>query len=419
MPISLSIPGSKSITNRALLLAALSEGKTVIKNSGFCDDTNYMIKGLKKLGIKLQQKGKNITVTGNGGKFKKQKKTVKIYTGNAGTTTRFLTALATLTENKIVIDGDKRMRERPISELVNALNQLGAKIKSKNGYLPLQIDPKKIIGGKISLNGNISSQYLSAILMIAPLAKEKITVKIEQKLCSRPYVNITLEAMKRFGIKSLNKNFNQFEIKPQKYKAQKTFTVDSDASATSYPAAYIALHPEKKLNLKNLNLKSLQGDIKFIEYLKKMGCKVSEIEKSTTIKGPEKLKSLETIDMNETPDLVMTFAILSLFADKKTRITNIGNLRIKETDRINALQKELKKLGAKVKTGKDWIEIFPLKTQKNRNNNISIKTYNDHRIAMAFAILKDTFPNLTIENPKCVSKSYPTFWQDLKKLSKS
>src|SRR3989338_7849140 len=177
MPITLSIPGSKSLTNRALLLAAFSEGKTVIKNSGFCDDTNYMIKGLKKLGIKIQQKGKNITVTGNGGKFKKQKKPIKIYTGNAGTTTRFLTALATLTENEIIIDGDKRMRKRPISELVNALNHLGAKIKSKNGYPPLYIYPKKITGGNITLNGNISSQYLSAILMVAPLAKEKTTIK--------------------------------------------------------------------------------------------------------------------------------------------------------------------------------------------------------------------------------------------------
>lgn len=438
----IEIPGSKSITNRVLILAALANGTTIIKNTAICDDTKYMIQGLKKLGIRIKQKETTIKIQGNNGNFKNNNSTelstkrfpvIKINCGNAGTVTRFLTALATLTKKTIIIDGDFRMRERPIKELVTALNKLGAKIESTNEHLPIKIYPQKLKGGEITLPGNISSQYLSAILLIAPFAEKNTTIKIEQKLYSKPYVKTTLATLKSFKTKIVNKNFKQFKIKSQSPISPKIYTVESDASSASYIGALAALHPNKKVLLKNIHKNSIQGDIKFLEYLKKMGCKISENKKGTIIKGPplknnRRLKSLGTIDMNETPDLVMTFAILAIFTSGKTKITDIGNLRIKETDRIHALKNELKKLGVKVKTGKNWIEIEGYSNINIQNipknshpyshtKHIIIETYNDHRIAMAFGIAQTIFHSIKIKNPNCVSKSYTTFWEDLQKLT--
>ncbi len=447
-PIKIAIPGSKSLSNRALILAALSNGRTTIKNTAICDDTNHLIANLKKLGVKVTQKNTTLKITGvckNGQlNFPKSQKTINLYTGNAGTTTRFLAALAPITGNEIIIDGDARMRERPIDELVKALNQLGAKIAGKNGCPPLHISSKILVGGIVNLPGNISSQYLSALLMVAPFAKKKITINITTKLCSKPYIAMTMEVMKEFGFKVQNKNFKKFVVQPQIrhiiQKKSEIFTVESDTSSASYFGAYAALHPKKKILLQNIRKNSLQGDIKFLEYLRKMGCKISENKTGTIIQGPKNLKSLGTIDMNETPDLVMTFAVLALFTKGKTQITNIGNLRIKETNRLQALENEIKKLAKAlnaeksiiVKTGKNWIEIQRL-VKNNRSKSVhmnkaesefrisqaglDIHTYNDHRIAMAFGILTDLIPNLKIENPDCVSKSYPNFWQDLKKIS--
>lgn len=475
--ISIEVPGSKSLSNRTLILSVLSNQKTTLKNVVLCDDTDYMIKALKQLGIKIHQNGTTVKIQGiqqNGRlNFPKKKKIIKIFTGNAGTTTRFLTALAPLTGNKIIIDGDPRMRERPIGELVKALNKLGAKIKSTNGCLPLKIQSLKPHGGTINLPGNISSQYLSAILMITPFIGKKTIINIEQKLYSKPYILMTLRTMKEFGFKVMNKNFKQFIIEPitakiiEKLSSQispqrneqnrpvskkltKTYTIESDASSASYFGAYAALHPEKKILLKNIYKNSLQGDIKFLEYLKKMGCKIIEQKNGTLVRGSKKLKSLDTIDMNETPDLVMTFVALALFTEGKTRIINIENLRIKETDRLKALKNEIKRLRKslnldkfiKIKTSQKWIEIerlkFTSKTTIIKNNRLEftpgselkntyptsqtglskktlIHTYNDHRIAMSFGILTDIFPFIKIENPSCVSKSYTTFWDDLKK----
>lgn len=493
--ISIEVPGSKSLSNRTLILSVLNNQKTTLKNVALCDDTDYMIKALKQLGIKIHQNGTTVKIQGilQNGKlnFPKKKNTIRIFTGNAGTTTRFLTAVAPLTGNEIIIDGNARMRERPIGELVKALNALGAKIESTNGYLPLKIQNSTLNGGKISLPGNISSQYLSAILMVAPFAIKKTIINVDQKLYSKPYIKMTLKMMEEFGLKVVNKNFRQFIIEPvhqtnqvatkitEKFssqisprgneqnrptgkKTEKIYTIESDASSASYIGAYAALHPGEKILLKNIYKNSLQGDIKFLEYLKNMGCKTVEQKNGTIIQGPPNLKSLGAIDMNETPDLVMTFAVLALFTRGKTKITNIANLRIKETDRIKAMKNEIKKLinflnfkeYIKVNTGSTHITIqtsisaktkFPI-CQLVKNNRlklthvsekknktaigqartsflnyksfINIHTYNDHRIAMSFGILTDIFPFIKIENPSCVSKSYTTFWNDLKKCQK-
>lgn len=414
----INIPGSKSHSNRAIILAVLSKGTTTIKNVAICDDTNYLIANLKKLGIGIQQKNSTLKITGvyNKGnlEFPQLGETTNLFTGNAGTTTRFLTALSTLTGNGIIIDGDSRMRERPISELTKTLNKLGAKIETKSGYPPIQIYPQLLQGGEVNLPGNISSQYLSALLMIAPFAQNKTIINITEDLCSKPYIAMTIKVMNQFGLKVSNKNFKKFTITPkQKPKSPKTYIIESDASSASYFGAFAAIYSQKIL-LQNIHQNSLQGDIQFLKYLQKMGCKIKKNKSGTIVEGPKVLKSLGTIDMNETPDLVMTFAITSLFTNGSTKITNIANLRIKETDRLQALENELKKLGATVKTGKDWIEINELKKVENKKL-IKISTYNDHRIAMSFGILTSIIKNLKIENPSCVSKSYPTFWQDLKK----
>ncbi len=400
MSVKLKIAGSKSVANRALILNFLTGEKTILKNIPPCDDTKYMREGLKKL--------------------KSSEKAVKIYTENAGTSTRFLTAAAVLTGKKVSIDGSKRMRERPIRELIDALNNLGAKITSSNGYLPLKITPSKLKGGKIKLPGNISSQYLSAILMIAPFSKEPIEIEIEQELYSKPYVEMTLKMMKEFELNVENKNYKRFIIKPiKKVSVPNFYTIESDASSASYIGAYVALRANKKVLLENMNKNSIQGDIKFLSYLEKMGCKISNKEKGIQIQGPKELKSLGTIDMNKTPDLVMTFAILATQAKGKTHIKNIENLRIKECDRLQALENELKKIGAKIKTTKDSILIEGM--EKVKLKKILISTYNDHRIAMSFAILDGIIKNvkLQIENPECVSKSYTTFWRDLEVLKNS
>lgn len=401
--IKISVPGSKSITNRVLPLLALSKQKTILKNIGICDDTMYMTKALKKL------------------KFTKQSKPIKIFTGNAGTTTRFLTAFSTLTKNKVIITGDSRMNKRPIGELTKALNLLGAKVETKNVFPPITIHPQKIQGGKIHIPGNISSQYISALLITLPFAKKNSELIIDKKLLSKPYIEITLKVLQQFKIKIVNKNFAHFKIQGnQKISAPKTFVIESDASSASYSAAYTALHPGKSVLLKNIHKNSIQGDIKFLDFLKKMGCKISHKKEGTQITSPKILKSLGTVDMNGTPDLVMTFAVLAMFVKGKTRITNIANLKIKESDRISALESEISKFKVRIKTSKDFIEITgdPSKL-KNTKSSILINTYNDHRIAMSFGILTDLIPNLKIENPNCVRKSYTTFWKDLKKIQKS
>ena len=395
MLTKIKVPGSKSISNRVLILAALAKSEPKIENLAKSSDCEYMIQALKDLKTKTE-----------------------IYTHNAGTTTRFITALATLLEKPFIIDGDKRMRERPIAELEKALNSLGANVKSTKGCPPVKIATQKPKGGTIALAGDISSQYISAILMIAAATENGVTINIEDELCSKPYVDMTIKIMQQFGIETINNNYKNFKVLPQKITSASQYTIESDASSASYIAAYAALHPNKKVLLENIHRDSIQGDIKFLDYLEKMGCEITSTKIGTIIQGPETLQALGEIDMNATPDLVMTFAVLAAFTTGSSKITNIPNLRIKETDRLQALENELTKLGVKVKIGTDYIEINGDFSNKNTllNKNIKIKTYDDHRMAMCFAIIRDLIPGLTIEDPECVSKSYQTFWNDLTTL---
>ena len=402
------IPGSKSYTNRALLLAALAKGKSTLINPLESDDTKVLVAALRKLGIRISKKGKNYEVFGNGGKFRKP--AGALYLGNAGTAVRFLTAALAASDFKSVITGDKRMQKRPIGDLISALKNLGADINAKNGCPPIEIKGG-LYGGATSVNGNISSQYLSALIMAAPCARKPVTIRVNGLLTSLPYVQMTLDAMAKFGMTIPHKNFRDFKIKPAFYKPAK-YLVEGDASSASYFWAIAALN-NCSIKVPNINLSLAQADIGFIKILEKMGCKVKSGKNFIAVTGPKTLKAQGTADLNRMPDSAMTAAILAAFADGKSILKGLGNLRVKECDRLKALSVELKKIGADVKEGRDYLEI---NGHEDAGQSAIIETYNDHRMAMCFAVAGSRIPGIKIKNPGCVSKTYPDFWKDLGKI---
>lgn len=403
-------PPSKSLTNRALVLAAIANGTTIISNYAICDDTIYMIRSLKQLGVKIIKENSRLIVTGTGGYFKKNN--LKIYCGNAGTTFRFLTAISILNEGKVVLTGSRRMLERPIGSLVDALKQLDVKIESTNGFPPVTIEGGKFIPKRIKINPTVSSQFLSALLMIMPVLGKDFTIEINGKLPSLPYVKMTLQTLKKFGITIEHNNFQIFKLKNNLKLNGTEIIIESDTSSATYFLGAAAIL-RKSIRINGISKNSTQADLKFIKVLEKMGCEVSWNTNSVTLKG-KKLKSI-SIDMNDAPDSVPTLAVVSLFAEGKTLIKNIGNLRFKESDRINALANEIRKLGSTVVAGEDYLEIQPLISYQPA----MIETYNDHRIAMSFALCQLKIPGLKIKNPECVKKSFPNFWLEFNKMRES
>ncbi|MBN2096493.1 3-phosphoshikimate 1-carboxyvinyltransferase [Candidatus Peregrinibacteria bacterium] len=368
---SLTLPGSKSITNRAFLCAVLAKGKSRIYGALESEDTTAMLNALRKFEVRISKSENYIEIEGNGGKFKPGNVTVNA--GASGTTTRFLTALSVLREGKTAIKGTKRMKERPIKDLEDALGQL-----NRGERL-------------IRIKGDKSSQFLSALLMISPLFSP-LKIEVTGKLVSKPYIDITIAVMKAFGVSVQNKAYKTFIVKPQQYKAADYWT-EGDASAASYWTAMAYLH-KGKVKFENLKIKnSIQGDAHFEENLKKLG-------------------KISVIDMNAMPDAAMTAAVMAPFARRRTKITGLSTLRIKETDRLAALEKELKKIGVNVSTTKDSITIRPAIHPTIRP---TIRTYNDHRMAMCFAVLGTKTPGIVIEDPTCVDKTYPEFWEDLER----
>ncbi|BBA84758.1 3-phosphoshikimate 1-carboxyvinyltransferase [endosymbiont of Pachyrhynchus infernalis] len=409
------IPGSKSISNRVLLLSSFSMGKIILHNIPKCDDVNYMIISLKSLGIKINKiknklnsyeiEGFNINLLNN--------KKIELFIGNAGTVIRPLLSMLSLVKSNIKLIGDDRMKERPINHLVDALRSGGAKIKYiiKDKYPPVELFGG-YIGGNITLNGNISSQFLSSILMMAPLAKKNTSIIIEDNLVSKPYIDITLNIMKKFGIKIYNNNYKFFYIEGnRKYISPKEIYIEGDASSASYflAAGAIKNGPVKVIGI---NKNSIQGDIKFANILENMGANIiwgdNFIESSSN-----KLFSID-IDANDIPDVAMTIAIVSLFVNNKNKsiIRNIYNWRVKESDRLNAMSNELKKIGAEIIEGKDYISIIP----PIKFKSAYINTYNDHRIAMCFSLIPLSGVNITINNYKCVNKTFPDYFDTFKKI---
>jgi 3-phosphoshikimate 1-carboxyvinyltransferase len=393
-------PPSKSFTNRALIISALADGVSTLKNPIFCDDTKYMIQALEMFGVKIERNEKQIKVFGTRGKLKAPKES--IYAGNAGTAFRFLASLAVLADGKVTIDGDERMRQRPIEDLLKALRQLVVKAESTNGYPPVTIDGQDFIGGMAKINSSVSSQFLSSLMMIAPFAKKPIELALIGNPTSKPYLDITMEVMKRFGVKVKNYDYQKFIISNNsKYKSVNYF-IEGDASNASYFMAAAAI-THSTIRINGIDPETVQGDIKFLSVLEEMGCEIYTGEDNVEITGGP-LQPID-VNMNEIPDLVPTLAVIMLFTKGKNYIRNVANLRYKECDRLTALTNELRKIGATVEEMKSGLMI-----SSNLLKPASINTYNDHRMAMSFSIAGLKIDGIEIENPECVNKSFPDYW---------
>jgi len=404
-------PGSKSITNRALVCAALAEGTSTLLGALDSEDTRVMIAGLRSLGIAVdvRENGETLVVEGCSGKPPAQ--SAKIFVENSGTTIRFLTALVTLGEGMFTLDGIARMRERPIGDLVAALEQLGADVTctGKNLCPPVQVNANGLSGGVARIHGNISSQYLSGLLMAAPCAREAVEIVVEGTLVSVPYVAMTRAVMRSFGVETrAADDFSSIEVsRSEGYRASE-YAIEPDASAASYFWAAAAV-TGGEVTVTGLSRNSLQGDVGFVDCLEKMGCEVRYEADSVTVTGG-KLRGID-VDMNAISDTVQTLSVVALFAEGTTKIRNVPHIRHKETDRIAAVATELRKLGANVVEHDDGLEITP-----GTFAPAAIDTYNDHRMAMSFAIAGLVQKGVVINNPGCTAKTYPRFFEDLQDL---
>jgi 3-phosphoshikimate 1-carboxyvinyltransferase len=396
----ITAPPSKSFMNRALIISALANGKSILNNPIYCDDTNYMINALKLLGVKIKTSASKLEIVGRGGKFKLPKK--PIFVGNSGTAFRFLVSLSVMVKGTVIIDGDKRMRKRPIVDLLNTLEQLGAKVESNLGYPPIKISGKDFKGGIATINSNVSSQFISSLLMVTPYSEKRIELILKGKITSKPYLDITMYIMKKFGAKIKNNNYESFIVSNRKKYNPTKYIVEGDFSNASYFMAAAAI-TKSKMRINGLNTKSLQGDIKFLSILEQLGCETHKGKNYIEVIGKE-IKPI-SIDMSEMPDIVQTLATILIFSNGKSYIKNIDNLRFKECDRIYALSTELIKIGVWVKEMKSGLQIEPKKIIA-----APIETYNDHRMAMSFSIAGLKIKGITIKNPTCVNKSFPNYW---------
>lgn len=404
------VPGSKSLTNRALLIAALAKGTTRLINALFSDDSKYFAKALQTLGfdVQLDEANHEITITGLGGRIPAKK--AELFIGNAGTAARFLSAFLTLGNGEYTIDGAPRMRERPIGDLIDALNQLSVEMEAKNNCPPVEIFAKGLSGGKTKIAGNISSQFLSALLMVAPYAQSPIEIELTTDLNSKPYVDMTISIMKDFGVEITRDEYSRFTIHPASYSPSTTYPIESDASAASYFFAAPAICGGT-VRVENISRRSVQGDIAFLDVLAKMGCEVIERENYIEVTGAKSLCGID-VDMRDIPDTAQTLAAVAPFASSLTRIRGIASARVKETDRVSATCNELKRLGVQVDEHEDGMTIYPCSTFQPAD----IQTYNDHRMAMAFSLIGLRFDGVTIENPSCVSKTFPNYFEVLETL---
>ena len=408
-----NVPGSKSLSNRALLLAALAEGETELTNLLDSEDIEHMLNALTKLGInyRLSEDKTQCVVQGNGGAFNVAEP-LELFLGNAGTAMRPLCAALAASNVDTVLTGEPRMEERPIGDLVDALREADAEVTylKNEGYPPLQIKGKTLNGGEMSVDGSVSSQFLTALLMAAPLFSGDVTIRIKGELVSKPYIDITLDTMAKFGVTVKNDNYQTFTVSGDaKYIAPGKFMVEGDASSASYFLAAGAIKGGT-VRVTGIGQNSIQGDIRFADVLEAMGATVVWNDEYVEITGAP-LKGVN-MDMNHIPDAAMTIATTALFAEGPTTMTNIYNWRVKETDRLAAMATELQKLGAKVEEGHDYIKVWPTDSLKHAE----IDTYNDHRIAMCFSLVALSDTPVTINDPGCTRKTFPDYFTRFKTL---
>ncbi|ELJ7021680.1 3-phosphoshikimate 1-carboxyvinyltransferase [Salmonella enterica] len=410
---AINLPGSKSVSNRALLLAALACGKTVLTNLLDSDDVRHMLNALSALGINytLSADRTRCDITGNGGALRAPGD-LELFLGNAGTAMRPLAAALCLGQDEIVLTGEPRMKERPIGHLVDSLRQGGANIDylEQENYPPLRLRGG-FIGGDIEVDGSVSSQFLTALLMTAPLAPEDTTIRVKGELVSKPYIDITLNLMKTFGVEIANHHYQQFVVKGgQQYHSPGRYLVEGDASSASYFLAAGAIKGGT-VKVTGIGRKSMQGDIRFADVLEKMGATITWGDDFIACTRGE-LHAID-MDMNHIPDAAMTIATTALFAKGTTTLRNIYNWRVKETDRLFAMATELRKVGAEVEEGHDYIRITP----PAKLQHADIGTYNDHRMAMCFSLVALSDTPVTILDPKCTAKTFPDYFEQLARMS--
>lgn len=411
-----TIPGSKSLSNRILLLAALSEGETTITNLLDSEDIRHMLTALEKLGVsyQLDTSRTQCVVKGRAGPLARGQQ-VSLFLGNAGTAMRPLAAALCIGQGDFELTGEPRMFERPIGDLIDALKPLGADVCYLNdsGFPPLRINAGTLQGGTVRIDGSISSQFLTALLMAAPLLPETLTIEVQGTLVSRPYIDITLDVMRRFGVVVENQDYQRFVVaKGQRYLSPGNIQVEGDASSASYFLAAGAVGGGP-VRVHGTGTASVQGDARFAEVLEQMGARVTWSENWIEVSNPERTLNAVDIDLNHIPDAAMTIATTALFADGTTCIRNIYNWRVKETDRLFAMATELRKLGAEVEEGEDYLCVTPPQSLQSA----AIDTYNDHRIAMCFSLASFGDADITINDPGCTAKTFPDYFDRFSSIS--
>ncbi len=415
--LDIAVPGSKSITNRYLVMSALAPGKVTLDGILRSDDTHFMVEGLQKLGFRVEPDwdAKRCLIMGEGGKI--PARGAELFVGAAGTVMRFLSAFVALGEGRFRLDGSTRMRERPIEDLLQGLRLMGVKATSEfnNQCPPVIVEASGLPGGRAAIDGSRSSQYVSAMLLVAPYAKNTLEVEITGSLVSKPFIELTLKSMSDFGVLTATEGERVYRpTHGVKYRAGH-YEVEGDATAASYFLAAAAILGGRCC-VTNVAADSAQGDAGFADVLRRMGCRVRRgmlagnrgIEVTRDPKIP--LQPIDG-DLNDMPDVVLTLAAVCMFAQGTSTILNVGNLRIKETDRLKALATELRKMGAEIDEGDDYLEITPREAK-----DAKIDTYDDHRMAMAMALVGLARPGITIKDPACVSKTYPNYFDDLARL---
>ncbi len=407
----LRVPGSKSYTNRALIIAAVSHGTSKLSGILKSDDSYWCIESLKELGVDVSVEGDTATVKGCGGKWPKARAT--IYIGAAGTTARFLPGtLAALPGGEFLLEASERMSQRPIGELVTALNSLGGNLtyQSPPNSFPLKISGTGLKGGPVTVSGKISSQFLSGILIASPLAKSQVEITVTDGIVQHSYIHMTLDLMREFGSEiSFDKELTHLSVKPKTYQAR-SLSLEADASTCGYFLALAAL-TQGKVRITNLTYGTSQPDIKMLDLFEKMGCSVTKGDTFVELKGAGKLRGGFTMSMREMSDQALTLAAVAPFADAPITITEVAHIRHHESDRIHAMVESLKKLGIRAEEHEDGLTVYP-----GTPKGCILESYDDHRMAMSLSLIASRVPGITILDPGCVSKTCPNFFDEIKKL---
>jgi 3-phosphoshikimate 1-carboxyvinyltransferase len=402
------VPGSKSLSQRALVAASLAQSDSVIGNVLASQDTAYLIGGLRELGATITETEDGISVRGTAGQLRNSGR--DLFLGNNGTALRFLTALVCLGKGRYVLTGEKRLCERPVGALADALKEMGVDITTRNDCPPVQINADGLSGGRVTLKNIESSQYVSALLLCAPYTKKGVDLNLTGSVVSTPYIGLTMDVMKDFGADIRQTGLYEYQVKPGKGYCGRHYHVEGDASSASYFYLAAALM-KKTIRIEGISRQSRQGDIQLLNVFEELGCRVRSGETWLEITGGNLVQGDFTFDLGDMPDMVPTLAVLAAFRDGQTVIDRVAHLRIKESDRLAAIVTELKRAGIDARELPDRVVI---------NGGVmrpaNIETYNDHRMAMCFAVAGLVVPGIRIRDQQCVDKSFPSFWEELNKL---